>query len=618
MKSKGKLYRNLFIGGLILIILIALASRYLPYSKIIRVAGSEELSFADTTKRTAGQPNSLSFDFEVPRGKEVPKGIIMGNAHSGNYSAKAFGKNAFTPAMEKTAGELGKNKLKFISVSAWIYVAPGSDPVNGALVLAASNNVGVNIAWKGIGLKDPMVPRGKWFKMSGQFELNNEKFSDDTRLQMYFWNNSNTDIYVDDYYLVYGGPTPRKGDTTYVDLTKGPYQSRFNYPPFPVRFLRMAEIAGMQGVIISQGPGKVGGMLMPSDPMISGLFLSGNSSRDVLFTLPSVGKPLVYAWCPESNSFRKSVVELPVATNRSPETDYMLKGKFLAGESEQLLYMGEKSCFLYQFSSRNPVCHDGNVVKADLLWQSVNFEGMKSDPLKPLLAGDFDGNGLSEILSVDQGGNWKIYSFKPGRGKEAAAFVLTAEGREKLADWSFENGKVQLNAGHFIPAQAGTAILAVSENSQGKYAYSLRMYNPRSKQFVSVFNAKYGNYGRIVGIDSLRTSDLFFCGNFGQNASPMVLRYNREWRYDMKEISFSDSTYHIIDNIDFAGYPEDHNPKYYEVLKLIPGRFTGSQASFIVIGRNCKSRDNDGKDCKEYEDLPELPNFISLYSFVNE
>ena len=95
------------------------------------------------------------------------------------------------------------------------------------------------------------------------------------------------------------------------------------------------------------------------------------------------------------------------------------------------------------------------------------------------------------------------------------------------------------------------------------------------------------------------------------------MRYNRDWRYDLKEIAFSDSAYHILNNIDFTGYSADHNPKYYEVLKLIPGRFTGNQVSFIVIGRNCKNKDYNGKECSEYEDLPELPDFISVYSFVN-
>ncbi|MEI7491380.1 MAG: hypothetical protein WCK92_08280 [Bacteroidota bacterium] len=615
MKSKGRLYRNLFIIGLVFLIMLGLAYRYAPIRKIIRVTASKELSFSEPVTTGSEPPNSLAFNFEVSRGKEVPNGIVMGNAHSGNYAAKAFGKNSFTPAMEKVAGELGVDKLKYISVSAWVYVKPGADPVNAALVLAASNNMGVNICWKGIGLKDPLVPRGKWFKMSGQLDLGEVKFSSDTRLQMYFWNNSNTDILIDDYYLVYGGPQSRRGDTTYVDLTKGPFQPKFNYPPFPVRCLRMSAIGGMEGTSLIPGGEKTQGVILPSDPVISGVFLPGNGSKDVLFVIPPSGKPSIFSYCSESNSFRRASVELPVALPvPACGKQYLLAGKFASGETEQLLYIGEKTCCLCKFSSKAGVCKEGNNIAAELLWQSEKFETLAFDFGKPLLAADFDGDGICELLSVEEGGAWKLYKFLAG--KPGGNWNVITQGKDAVEDWKFAAGKGSLTAGHFIPGRAQAGVLSVVENGKDrKCSYTLRFYNPSRKQFVSFFPEKTRGYGKIAGLDTLKPSDKFICGNFGENGSPMVMQYNRDWRYDLKEITFSDSTYHILNTVDFTGYAADHNPKYYEVLKLIPGRFTGNQCSFIVIGRNARNKDYDGRDCSEYEDLPELPGFISLYSF---
>ena len=629
MKSKGKLYRYLFISVLVFVILLALAYRYVPLARIIRVTASKEMSYSEPPKTGTEPPNSIAFDFEVAPGKEVPAGMITGNAHSGKYAAKAFGKNAFTPALERSAGELGVSKLKFVSVSSWVFVKPGPEPVTAALVLAASNNMGVNICWKGIGLKDPFVPRGKWFKMSGQFDLSDVKFTKDTRLQLYFWNNSSTDIFIDDYYMVYGGPQPRRGDTTYVDLTKGPYQARFNYPPFPFRYLRMAEIGGIAGTSLLSGGGVTQGVILPSDPAISGMFLAGTQGRDVLFVMPRMGKPMIFSYCSEASSFNKAEVVFTAAA-QAPGKHYLLKGKFLFGETEQLLFISEKSCGLYKFSSKGSVCKEGNIVEAGLLWQSENLGSLQFDPAKPLLSADFDGDGISEILSVRNNGEWKLFSFQAG--KPGGAWTLLSEGKESPETWKQNN--TGFTAAYFLPGQAQCEVLSVSENTKDhKFSYTLSMYSPAKKSFVSCFTGKYGMrdgspnsggspnpggaYGKVIGIDTLKPGDQFFCGNFGPNASPVVMRYNRDWRYDLKEIAFSDSAYHILNNIDFTGYSADHNPKYYEVLKLIPGRFTGNQVSFIVIGRNCKNKDYNGKECSEYEDLPELPDFISVYSFVN-
>ncbi len=615
MKSKGRSYRRLFIIFLVFLLVCGLAYRYFPFSKILRVKAGKALSQIEPAPTGSEPPNSIAFDFEVARGKEVPNGIVSGMAHSGQYAAKAFGKNSFTPALERLAGDLGTSTLGYISISAWIYVKPGGDPVSAVLVLAASNAVGVNICWKGTSLKDPGVPRGKWFKMNGQFDLRDVKFSKDTRVQMYFWNNSSTDIYVDDYYLVYGGPAPRKGDTTYVDLTKGPYTAKFNYPPFPVVCMRMEDIGGMGATSLATVTEGVQESVVPYYPMISGSFIPGNPGRDELFVMPAGGPPVIYAYCAESNEFIKSRLEMPVPMPYSKGRQYLLKGRFSGGDAEQLLFIGEKSCFLYRFSSKGGICSSKSVTGAELLWQNVKFDNQDFHPNRRLLAEDFDGDGISEILEYNETGAWKMFRFQL-KGK-TGDWNLIAESHELQAGWNGPSDAVTLTAGHFIPGRILAGILAISRDEKTrKCTYTLSYYNTPAKTFASFFSPKTRLFGKTIGIDTLKPDDHFFCGNFGINAAPMLLRYNRDWRFDLKEIRFSDSTYHILNNLDFEGYTADHNPKYYEVLKLIPGRFTGNQASFIVIGRNCRNKDFNGMDCEEYESLAELPDFISVYSFV--
>ena len=110
MKSKGKLYRYLFISVLVFVILLALAYRYVPLARIIRVTASKEMSFSEPPKTGTEPPNSIAFDFEVAPGKEVPAGMITGNAHSGKYAAKAGGDSPQGHALGDRARSLEEGK----------------------------------------------------------------------------------------------------------------------------------------------------------------------------------------------------------------------------------------------------------------------------------------------------------------------------------------------------------------------------------------------------------------------------------------------------------------------------------------------------------------------------
>ena len=93
-----------------------------------------------------------------------------------------------------------------------------------------------------------------------------------------------------------------------------------------------------------------------------------------------------------------------------------------------------------------------------------------------------------------------------------------------------------------------------------------------------------------------------------------MFRYNRDWRYDLKEIRFNDTTFQVLANMDFTGYEKDHNPKYYEMLRLVPAMLVNpGLTSFLVIGKNGKN-DPKKKENKEFIDLPALPCSIQVYS----
>jgi hypothetical protein len=89
---------------------------------------------------------------------------------------------------------------------------------------------------------------------------------------------------------------------------------------------------------------------------------------------------------------------------------------------------------------------------------------------------------------------------------------------------------------------------------------------------------------------------------------------NTDWRLDLKLMQPDKDGYTIIGNIDFKGYPDDHNPKYYEFVKIVAGKFTDpKQSSLLVMMRNCADDHFNGIHCKEYENIAALPNSTQLY-----
>ncbi len=140
--------------------------------------------------------------------------------------------------------------------------------------------------------------------------------------------------------------------------------------------------------------------------------------------------------------------------------------------------------------------------------------------------------------------------------------------------------------------------------------------------------------GKVLSVDSLlkikknseihdftffKPTDITFSGDYyGDNKSEIV-KLNMDWRFDLKLVQEERGGYVILGNIDFKGYSNDYNPKYYEFTKIISGRFISSnQSTLIVISCNCSDADFNGKHCNQMESNTSLPNSIGLYKIENK
>ena len=460
---------------------------------------------------------------------------------------------------------------------------------------------------------------GKWFKISGLFDLSDISWKPGYKIQVYFWNNSNSDILIDDYYIVFGGPGERRGDSALVDMTKDqPFKSRFNYPPFPFCYFEKQEINNLNSSFIINDGNTRDGRISPSARVFTAPFTGNPDGRDDLLVINPNGKIELYHFCIDKSKF----IHIPIFISSDllpffSEGD-IFHGKFIVSDCQQLVCILKGQILLGSFEKLTEPCSGNPGVKTTFrtLSKSVVRDLSGSGISKAsILVADFDNDKVSEILSIGETGLWSLLKYSPASGQNWK--VIASEKANPVPEWAGNELICRASTGKFINPFAREMILTVFKSRTGKNTgYSMRRFDVDKNQFVSVYPKQQQFLGKTIGMDTLKPSDEFFTGSFDNSGHEKTLRYNREWRYDLKEITFNDTTFRILANMDFTGYEKDFNPKYFGILKIVPGRFLSNrETSFLIIGRNCKVKEERNKECDEFENLSVLPDVLQLYSY---
>lgn len=579
MTGKFKKTALLIILFLITAVVILMGFRYFPLSILIDIPIGKTTAKVIPNQSAVSTPNSFLYDFELREGEPVPGVFYTGIAHSGKNSVKAFGQNSFSYTVEHLAGSIGTENLREVSISAWVYVFPTEKEVKGSLVFTASNAPGVNVCWEGIFMYDPEVPRGKWFKVSGRFDLSKVTFRPDTRIKVYFWNTSDSEILIDDYFMVFGGEKPRRGDSALVDLTRtGGFVPRFNYPPFPVNWFVPAG---------SHNPLNPGDIL-PDELLVAGDFFGTGNDGLLVFGKNSLVK--AFSYCPESMSFVKH--NLQSALPAAGEIKALLPGRFSGQKRAELLLVTEKMLFLTTLTLPNDLCNPSEMVILQVI---------SSTPDTGVLfaAGQFSGHDRTELLTVHSNGTWTLRIADTKQSSQK--WKLTASSDDQsIGQWHAGKFNTRLTAGPFLAKYRQELLLSVSTSLEdGTSGYSISRFIPGSNRWIPVNNMHFP--GITAGMDSLKPENQF-CFVSGYGSRPIILRYDRSWRYDLKEIGFNDTTYVIRHQIDFSGFNEIMNPKFYESLRIIPVSIKGKGITLLLIGHNAPER--------RYSEI--LPDFSRL------
>ncbi len=597
----------LVITLILLVVAVIFGKKYFSFSgRIKTLSPSGEDSLVNQQVPGEQPPNSFFFGYETDPVTGNTDKLYKEMAHSGQYSAKAFGKESYSISVERTVAEIGPDKLTAISLSAWVYIMRGKDEPDAVFVFSATDQKGATICWKGITIKGNEIPRGKWFKVSTIYNLSDLRFPPGSKVQMYLWNRSDTKFLVDDLYVVFGTQKERKGDSAMVDMTRGkPFTPRFNYPPYQTIYFDKEEISKDNAPGLTIEKGKPGGEIESSDRVIAGRFIG--KADDILLMKPS-GKNELYTFCPEKSAFAAIHAEMPQEVLAECLTGEVMKGTFYGTGQEQLMVIGKNQLLLGTFEKPGDPCAGKEpatnfIVRSKTLLKDLSCpEGLNGVIIRPA---DLNGDRLTELLVIRNDGSWNVFSYSV---RDKDNWTSIASGVNDIREWAGIITSGSVTAGKFIEKYPQDLVLSIyKDKATSRFCYSMQRFDPSTRKFVQYFPASQKFCGQTIGLDTLKPGDKFFFGIFSEGNETMILRYNRDWRFDLKQIKFSETTFEVLKTVDFQGYEKDHNPKYYEVLSIIPGMFRSPGITSLLVN----ARNRDGRK------LPFLPNSTGIYTLMD-
>lgn len=275
--------------------------------------------------------------------------------------------------------------------------------------------------------------------------------------------------------------------------------------------------------------------------------------------------------------------------------DKFLVGNFTADKNnlDEIVCIKKDAAAMFEYAAE-----DQQFIK---LWENNNTQKTAwSDDTKNF-AGDFNADGKTDLLIVNnKNGSWELFDFNNKN------WDLILKGNNNLNSiWVDDKNKSFVS--DFFSKDKNDALVILNENN-----YSMLQLNRKTNSFEETDVNLSANDTALF-----KTNSNIYVGNFAGGTRQEFLKFNTDWRFDFKLIDIDSTGFYIASTIDFKGYPNDYNPKYYEFLKIIPGKFmSSSKKSLLVMMRNCSDSSFNGIHCNQFENLSTLPNSTQLYNLV--
>lgn len=504
----------------------------------------------------------------------------------------------------------------------------GNENPDALYVLSIDDAKGKSIFWDGKSI--PFSKTNDWLESSIEFSVAPEFLNPDNNIVVYPWNRNKKTFYIDDISIEYIGTTIyREGSASqtensnlFLDFeTELGLSKADNVKEITAHSGKMAcDMSGGKeyGPTINKKLSEFGSAYPKIISMSMWVYPLTDNPNTVLVASVINSKNETVFWegkSTENESFQKNkwtkinaLFKFPI--EKFGHEDVLGVSVWNKGKTDVIIddfeiVYGEGAPRRGEESRVDPISiyekrfvSETNKPPFRTIWfekQGIGKELSAFTPNDIFLVGNFDADaeGIDELLCV-------------GKNKQAM-FVYNASKKAFQKIWENISTNDQL---------WNTDNIFMGTISNGKQSLVIQQKN---KLLAAVYNFDGKNWQKTGDQQIVPTPSTFvpvnlFSGHFTANKN-QILKFDRTWRFDLKLMEDNN----VLGNIDFKGYPNDYNPKYYEFIKLVPGNFLSKdQTSLLVIMCNCADANFSGEKCTQIEDLAFLPNSVQLYSIEKE
>ena len=471
-------------------------------------------------------PRSKFIDFENTEGNRISSKYSL----SGFYSTFADGEDSFSKSITISMNELKYDNLKSISYS-FHYLCEKPE-VDAVFVISVSDSTGKDVMWQSTHLNFEDHEINEWDIGNGNAIIPKDVIDPSNSIKVYLWNRNDNVIYIDDVYLVIKEENEKNIsiDPACDLIHNDEFIKKTKYPPYKNLYLKKCNV-GNDLYDLNK-------VFTKSKKIITGQFCDTNDKDEILAFYNS--KIVLYSF------EKKQLVANEI------KHDFNINDQNFICQDEGFVFIGSK--------------------EDSKLCQFI----LKGNELK--LVADFNYNNVSKINCVIYNSDKSISIFE-NNGK-INTFVLS-ESSYKLLNTQVlintEYGNVKCIKGNFLSDSPQLVIIYLQS---GKDIYKVFDY---SKELNSWNISKLHSNKMIQAYDKLEFNDTYFVCKSDLNSYEKLLQFGKSPKFLLKLVELNEMSYEIVNNIDFTGFQDSQNPKYYEVSKIITGDFFGDSKTEVLI-----------------------------------
>jgi len=473
------------------------------------------------------KPRSVMIDFEDGKGDNLSSKYSW----SGFYSASAEGVDGFSTNIEIDLENLECKDMSSISYS--FHFLSEKPQIDAAFVMSIVDSLGNDVVWESTSLEFDNHQTEVWDIGNGKAFVPDEAIDPSNKIKMYLWNRNDNTIYIDDVYLLIDEKNGIQSDVDpAINLVNDEeYHKKTNKPPYELMYMNMNEFD-----------------------------LENDSEIHLIFT----------------KTKKNLVGNFDIADDKSEILSFYKDESFLSSFKNGHL-IKKKVEFEPAVSSSNLILSDQNFVFVGDRENNrfLHYENING---KFQMIGEISNVNIFKIIGVSYNQDKSVSVFRSNG--EVSTYILSNDvysfaSTQKLIDNEF--GNIKCIKGNFLGLNEQMLVIYLNGV---KNAYKLFEFSTNAKLWqLSTLHSNKSSQG----VDKIKFNDTYHLCNFDLNSNIELLKFSKSPKFDFKVLGINKMSYEILYDIDFVGYSENQNPKYYEVNKIICGDFVGDAKTEVII-----------------------------------